>query len=770
MSGHKLEVIWCPVHHDKFILRGSDITLYQVSRLKDIEKKTPYTQISPTRGATVIASQSANNVRCIDVSAIPDLPEPLLALGHSNGRVSLATLKQAYDPLGLVGRDFNTRYPRLCNSLSWSNNESNLLAVAMEKYRSEPCILLWDVNRGTLPPEESTSADSSLVNVDTVKPLAEMGLSETAHSVSWSNWSNRTLLASMNLKHIKIFDLRDWSNKGVVTASGRHVYGVCADPFSGRNLLLSLQRDSNTLRLFDIQQAHNDPNKANVLMDNMAEEAQTATAVEAELAELSRAGGAAGAGGEREAAAPSVLERELAAGGAALAAACWHPAHPARLLAAAHNGAVCELTVCERVTVSWGGGALAWSCGGSLRVLPRARARGAPTTAAGAPPGPDHDDVSHVMRRRAVTDYGLKPDLWQNADLADDEVLSGLWHFLALSKSLVEDGGGGCAQVLGRAREPRVRAAALALAGLAGLGGGGGGAEPLWRDALRLAAPALPDAYLRATLHFLAALHDAQPQPAALSAASLSAALMERDMRLEDRVALACLYLPDDDLREYLTATCAELVERGDLSGILLTGMGAEGVRLLQRWVERSGDVQTAALAAARCLPPELLRAPPAAHWLQEYRALLDGWRLWGARSALDTWVGLGVGVGGAGGVGGEDGEWCARGVSVSCAYCGKPVAAPPAHRRRPRLPPPAAKMKQMSSCPNCRKPLPRCGVCSLHLGGGGARFGGWFSWCVSCRHGGHADHLLHWFQEHTECPVSSCTCHCGSLDPPDRL
>lgn len=34
----------------------------------------------------------------------------------------------------------------------------------------------------------------------------------------------------------------------------------------------------------------------------------------------------------------------------------------------------------------------------------------------------------------------LQPDLWQNADLADDEALSGVWHFLALSKSLVEDG------------------------------------------------------------------------------------------------------------------------------------------------------------------------------------------------------------------------------------------------------------------------------------------------------------------------------------------
>lgn len=56
----------------------------------------------------------------------------------------------------------------------------------------------------TIKFSESTSQGS----VDPMRPLAEMGLSETAHNVTWSNCSNRTLLASMNLKYIKIFDLR----------------------------------------------------------------------------------------------------------------------------------------------------------------------------------------------------------------------------------------------------------------------------------------------------------------------------------------------------------------------------------------------------------------------------------------------------------------------------------------------------------------------------------------------------------------------------------
>ncbi|XP_053610182.1 GATOR2 complex protein MIOS isoform X2 [Plodia interpunctella] len=863
MSGAKLDVIWAPVHHNKFIVWSSDITLYEVARLKDIEKNTTFSQISSTRGAIVVASQSASSVRCVDISAIPDQPEPLLALGHTNGRVSLTTLKQTYDPLGLVGKEFVPRYPRLCNSVAWSHVETNLLAVALEKYRNDHCILLWDVNQSPSTSNEAR-AGADVQSPPEQKPFAEMGLSETAHNVSWTASTDRTLLASMNMKHIKIFDLRDLSKKEVSVASTRYCYGACADPFSPwqiasrgdnvvcvwdarnlerpllslpqprpvlkiqwcptrRNLLMSLQRDSSSIRLHDIQQAN----------ESKLNSVDVAAAVEAELEEFSRG--------------PSVLERDVTPAqgsgaasapppAAALAAACCHPQHAARLLAHTDTGNMIDYTVCERVTVGWGAGGLVWSSGGgALRLMP------------------DHfyaavRDVSYVMKGRAHSDYGLKPDLWQNADLADDEALSALWHFLALSKSLVEDGcirnspwrhpgvlsvltdGGyrselvpsllpdlpnrrvavyrSCERsralqlcgwgwgwdnavagveraeaegtpcraaalaafhlrlrtaldVLARAREPQLRVVALALAGLS--------EERLWREALAAATPALPDAYLRALLHFLAASAPAAP-PHALHAAPklhdephLREVLAETEMRLEDRVAFACIFLSDSALHEYVKTTSAALVQQGDLSGMLLTGASTEGVALLQRWLENTGDVQSCALIAARCFTVELLREASVQNWLDSYRCVLDSWRLWWARCALDTLVAAAEGAAAGGG---------ARLVCAACSYCGKAVAAPH-HRPRPqpRLPPPAAKMK-MSSCPHCRKPLPRCGVCTLHLGtaSGAAAFPAWFSWCVGCRHGGHAHHLLQWFQDHAECPVSSCGCRCAALDAPARL
>ena len=40
-----------------------------------------------------------------------------------------------------------------------------------------------------------------------------------------------------------------------------------------------------------------------------------------------------------------------------------------------------------------------------------------------------------------------------------------------------------------------------------------------------------------------------------------------------------------------------------------------------------------------------------------------------------------------------------------------------------------------------------------------------WFSWCQTCRHGGHVRHLAEWFGEHDVCPVADCRCTCMTHD-----
>lgn len=70
----------------------------------------------------------------------------------------------------------------------------------------------------------------------------------------------------------------------------------------------------------------------------------------------------------------------------------------------------------------------------------------------------------------------------------------------------------------------------------------------------------------------------------------------------------------------------------GNLDAVLLTGLGEDGVELVQRYLDRTGDVQTASLVALQSHPSVLSVSPRAQLWVDHYRHLLDQWRLWQQR------------------------------------------------------------------------------------------------------------------------------------------
>jgi hypothetical protein len=77
-----------------------------------------------------------------------------------------------------------------------------------------------------------------------------------------------------------------------------------------------------------------------------------------------------------------------------------------------------------------------------------------------------------------------------------------------------------------------------------------------------------------------------------------------------------------------------------------------------------------------------------------------------------------------------------------------------------------------LSVCPSCLNALPRCSICLLSLGclnpymevkkeRPNLPIAEWFTWCMQCKHGGHAHHLVGCFANHEVCPVSGCDCRC---------
>ena len=79
------------------------------------------------------------------------------------------------------------------------------------------------------------------------------------------------------------------------------------------------------------------------------------------------------------------------------------------------------------------------------------------------------------------------------------------------------------------------------------------------------------------------------------------------------------------------------MLERGDLSGFYICGGSSqESVALLQKYVDHSGDIQTASWMAIKALNPEYVRDGQVRFWIDSYKSLLDSWGLYTARIKLD--------------------------------------------------------------------------------------------------------------------------------------
>ena len=315
-------------------------------------------------------------------------------------------------------------------------------------------------------------------------------------------------------------------------------------------------------------------------------------------------------------------------------------------------------------------------------------------------------------------------------------------------------------------------------------------------------------AYLRALCQFLMGIG---------VNGGLDQVLDNTQLSLCDRVGFACRFLPQRDLKLYLVKSIDSCQASGDIEGLVVTALSKPGIHILQAFMDRHADVQTAALVVGRTILPSdwIVERKICTEWVESYRGLLNSWQMWQSRAMFDvdraellrnikarTSEGIPVAAGGKGT------NSTGRRVAVQlrrpgsrpldpdilpavpaqldarCNYCSTPIGL---KRHEGNANQWLSKMKPvLSCCPQCRKPLPRCSICLLSLGAlnpymeltrergrGGPKaaddlsslanlpFAEWFTWCMRCKHGGHAHHMVGWFANHETCPVSGCECQC---------
>lgn len=98
-----------------------------------------------------------------------------------------------------------------------------------------------------------------------------------------------------------------------------------------------------------------------------------------------------------------------------------------------------------------------------------------------------------------------------------------------------------------------------------------------------------------------------------------------------DALAMACRFLPDAELQALIQRLIRAASRAGSISAIVLTGLCPAVLPLLQSYIDRTADVQTAVLLCAHG-PPSLLQHSRFTRWRKLYSQMLNSWQLYHAR------------------------------------------------------------------------------------------------------------------------------------------
>lgn len=149
--------------------------------------------------------------------------------------------------------------------------------------------------------------------------------------------------------------------------------------------------------------------------------------------------------------------------------------------------------------------------------------------------------------------------------------------------------------------------------------------------------------------------------------------LDETSLPLRERLAIALQFVDDISLGSYLRRLQDEARSAGDISGLVVSGLTPSGLSIIRAWLDRTGDVQSAALLASHVAPARTCD-PAVDRWVEAYRGLLDRWQLFHERCQFDIDRGevlqAAVREGSI-----EPFEWAPRQIVLRCNYCNKPFA-----------------------------------------------------------------------------------------------
>ena len=258
--------------------------------------------------------------------------------------------------------------------------------------------------------------------------------------------------------------------------------------------------------------------------------------------------------------------------------------------------------------------------------------------------------------------------------------------------------------------------------------------------------------------------------------------LDEQALPLEERLGIALRFLSENDLTSYLNSLKTSAIASGDIEGIMLTGIRPAAIDLLQNYVDKTSDFQSAALISLYAVP-SLFHDDRVRVWVEAYRNFLNSSKLFHERAKFD--IALRKHAGSMFG----SLHLNPKRLYVRCNNCNQSITRhsimPEAFEKSTQIKRDNQRTVNISNnstaCPNCKRPLPRCAVCLLWLGipvvgsekaekkaekkvtgdiNSISSIDNWFTFCMTCSHGFHVKHAKQWFASHSICPVPDCSCN----------
>lgn len=98
------------------------------------------------------------------------------------------------------------KHARPCNVVAWNPVDKHLILSGLDKHSKDHSVLLWDIDKNPQCSERMHHHGTN--QMDCIRPIAELGVSETIHSAAWFKHDPKCLVLGANNKQLKMLDFR----------------------------------------------------------------------------------------------------------------------------------------------------------------------------------------------------------------------------------------------------------------------------------------------------------------------------------------------------------------------------------------------------------------------------------------------------------------------------------------------------------------------------------------------------------------------------------